>query len=110
MRLTQPYLGLLRHSGMQQMLGVLARIELDSHRQALYHLYVVAGRVLGGQQAEAITARAGQVPDVAPVITGEGVDVDADFLAATHQGEVRLLEIRGHPDLLRLVTNIKVCP
>src|SRR5260370_10052616 len=84
------------------MLGILPGVELDSHRQALYHLYVVAGRVLGGQQAEAIAARAGQIPDVTRVAAAEGVNVDCDFLAATHPRELRLLEVRSHPNLVGL--------
>src|SRR6266851_7146797 len=87
---------------MQSMLGILAAVELDSHRQALHHLYVVASRVLGGQEAEAIAARARQVPDIAIVVAAEGVDVDGDLLATMHPRELRLFEIRGHPDLVRL--------
>src|SRR5580692_10706517 len=98
MRLAQPYRGLYRHSGIQPMLWVLAGVELDSHRQALHHLHVVAGCILRGQQAEAIATRAGQVPDVARVVAAEGIDVDCDFLAAMHPGELRLLEVRSHPD------------
>src|SRR5216684_893229 len=84
------------------MLGILAGVELDSHRQALHHLYVVAGRVLGGQEAEAIAARTRQIPHVAPVVAAEGIDVNRDVLAAMHPRELRLLKIRGYPDLVRL--------
>src|SRR6266851_3337288 len=87
---------------MQSMLGILAAVELDSHRQALHHLYVVASRVLGGQEAEAIATRARQIPDIAIVVAAEGVDVDGDLLATMHPRELRLLEIRGHPDLVGL--------
>src|SRR6185437_2067103 len=101
-RLTQPYLGLHRHSGMQPMLGVLAGVEHDSHRQALNYLYVVTGRVFGRKKAEAIAARARQILHIALVVAAEGVDMDSDFLAAMHARELRLFEIRGHPYFVRL--------
>src|ERR1700683_413834 len=86
------------------MLGILAGVELDSHRQALHHLHVVTGGVLGRQQAEAIAARTRQVPDVALVVAAEGINVDADSLTTMHSRELRLLEISGHPDLVGLGT------
>src|ERR1700735_63745 len=87
---------------MQQVIGILSWVELDSHRQALHHLHVVAGRVFGRQQAEAIAARTRQVPDVALVVATEGIDVDADALATMHPRELRLLEISSDPDVVGL--------
>ena len=57
------------------MLRVLAGVDVDSHRQALDHFYVVAGRVLGRKKAEAIAARAGQILNVALIVAAEGVDM-----------------------------------
>src|SRR5208337_2543493 len=56
---------------MQQVIGILAGVEFDSDRQALHHLHVVAGGVLGRQEAKAIAARARQVPHVALVIAAK---------------------------------------
>ena len=70
------------------MIGILAGVEQDSHRQPLHDLHVVAGRVLGRQQAEAIAARAGHVFDVAVVVAAEGIDVDRDLSRRDASGPV----------------------
>ena len=87
---------------MQKMIGVLTRLEKDSNWQTLHDLDVVAGRILGWQQAKAIAARARHVLDVTVIVPAEGVNVDRDPLAALHMGELRFFKIRGHPDVIGL--------
>src|SRR5579885_2389398 len=85
---------------MQAMFGILTGVEFDAHRQTLHHLDIIAGRVFCGQQTEPIAARARQVSNVAAVVAAERIDVDGDLLAAMHAGELCLLEVCGHPDLV----------
>ena len=72
-RLAQPYFWLHRHSGMEKVLGILARREANADGQALNHLDIVAGRILRRQQAEAIAARAREILDIALVVAAERV-------------------------------------
>src|SRR5579872_971590 len=84
------------------MTRILPCVEHDSHRQALDHFYVVASGVFGGKKAEAIAARARQIPYITLIAAADGVYVDGDFLAGTHACQLSLLEIRGDPYLVRL--------
>ena len=73
-------------------------VEDDLDRHALHHLDVVAGGVLGRQQAEAGAGAGLQTVDVAVQRpTGIGVDGDLHRLARTHVGKLRLLEVGRHP-------------
>src|SRR5580698_9778670 len=47
------------------------------------------------QKAESFAAGARQVPDVAPIVASEGINVDAHSLATMHPRELGFLEVRG---------------
>src|SRR6266849_8315558 len=87
---------------MQQMVGILSRLEQDSHGQPLHYFYVVAGSVFRRQQAEPITARARHMLDITALIPAERIDVNCDGLASVHAGELCFLEVRDHPDVIGL--------
>src|ERR1700722_3275916 len=100
--LAQPYFGLHGHAGVQQMIRVLASGEADTYRQALDHLHIVAGRILGRQQAKAIAARTREILDVALIVTPESVDANRDALARVHLRELGFLKVRSYPDVIGL--------
>src|SRR5438132_9435714 len=85
------------------MLRVLTGIEHDFDRNPLYHLDVVAGRVLRRQQGKARARRAGDAVDFAVVgAPAVRVDVDPRPLTRPHVAQLRLLEVRRDPDFVDL--------
>ena len=78
-------------------------VEDDLHRHTLDDLYVIAGRVLGRQNAESRTCAGLKAFDLAvKSLVRIRVDLDIDRLADLHVLELRFLEIRDDPDLVRL--------
>ena len=85
------------------MIRILARLEDDLHRHALHHLHVVAGGVLGRQQAELRAGRrrdAVDVPLERPCRRARRRRRSA-FWPGRIVRELRLLEVRGDPDVAR---------
>src|SRR5262252_1815189 len=90
-----------RHPRPQQVLGVLSAVEdyLDWH--ALNHLYIVAGGIFRRQHAEACPSGRSDAVDVSGKLTAAvRIDGHGGALSRLHVGELRLLEIRGHPDVV----------
>src|ERR1700733_11230280 len=77
--------GIDGHSGPQTMVVVLAGVNINADRKALHHLHVVAGSILGRQQAEARTARTGDSRHRAFVLAAVGVDTEGHALSRLHQ-------------------------
>src|SRR5439155_21779618 len=90
-----------RHAGPQQMLRILPRLEHDLHRHALDNLHVVPSRVLARQQAEPRAGGRRNAVDVTlELLAAVRIHLDGGPLAGPHGGELRLLEVRGDPDVL----------
>src|SRR5260370_28560282 len=87
---------------MQQMLGILAWFKPDSHWQTLNDFHIVAGRIFRRQQAEPIAAGPRHVLHVTAIGSPKRIDVNGHALTAMHAGELRLLEVRDHPDVVGL--------
>src|SRR5882724_4521550 len=84
------------------MLRNLMRIERNAHWHPLHDLDPVAGRVLRGQQREG-GARAGAEPGYLAMITEAAaikISTQGHGLADAHRGQLGLLEVRIHPDLV----------
>ena len=64
------------HAGAKAMFRILTFIQNDLHRDPLHHFHVVAGRVIGGQQAEPTTCGAADGIDVTLQSMSVGIDVD----------------------------------
>src|SRR5439155_4498190 len=96
---SDPDLRLGRHPGAQTLHLRLTRLELDADGNALDHLHVVAGGVLRRQQAVARPGRAREALDDAVVVAVDRVDVDARLLPPLHPLDLRLAEVRRHPEL-----------
>ncbi len=82
------------------MIVVLARIEIDAHRNTLHHLHVISGGVLRRQQTEARTAGSADRLHFAGVFLAGCVHAEADALAGVHALQLRLFKIRRHPDVV----------
>src|SRR5580704_2107251 len=102
MKLAQPYRWLDRHSRMQMVVRVLAGLEYDSYRQPLHYLYIVARGVFRRKQAETVATRTGHMLDTTAIVAPEGIDMNRYLFPAMHAGELGLLKIRGHPDIVGL--------
>src|SRR5487761_1909855 len=95
--LLQLHRGRHRHALPQQMIVMLSRVERNPHRDPLHHFHVISGGVFRRQQAHASAAGACDPLDLARVLAAVGVHVDLHRLADAHFLELRLLEIRRHP-------------
>jgi hypothetical protein len=84
------------------MIGILTRFEADPYGQTLDHFYVITGRILRRKKTETIATGARQILYVALIIAAEGIDVNSDFLATMHPGELRFLEVRDYPYIVGL--------
>ena len=82
------------------MIAVFSRIEHDLHRNPLHDLHVIAGGILGRQQAETGAAGAGNAIDLALVAFSVGIDFDRDPLADFHIAKLGFLEVGGDPDIV----------
>src|SRR6185503_21306718 len=83
------------------MLRVLTGIETDANRNALHDLDVVAGRIVGRQQAESRAGRRGQTLNLSiERLATVRVSTNRDALAGTDVFDLRLLEVRRDPDTL----------
>src|ERR1700742_466125 len=77
-------------------------VDDDLDRHTLHDFHEVAGRVFGWKRGEARAAAELHAVHVAAQIELRvGVDTDFDLVAGTHAFELRLLEVRGDPDLRR---------
>src|SRR4026207_1656924 len=81
------------------MVGVLARLEDDLDRNALYRLPVVARRFLWRQEAELRAGRGGDAVDVAIQLAPESIDLHRGALPGLHVAQLRLLEVGRRPDV-----------
>src|SRR3984893_3678214 len=88
------------HARPQQVPGILIFVEPDSHWEPLHNLHVVPRRVLRRKQAKERTSGARKALNFALVIAPEGVYPDGDCLARPYPFELRLLEVRGDPDVV----------
>src|SRR5262245_28397330 len=94
------YLSGHRHTRPQQLFCVLLLVDGDANGDTLNHLHEVPCRVLGRQQAEARSRRGGEALDVPlEIAAAVGVDLDDGRLPGAHVFQLRLLEIRGDPDV-----------
>src|ERR1700733_833977 len=82
--IVQPDLRLDAHAGAQKVVFVLTLFDANPDWQTLDDLYVVAGRVLGRQQAEACAARPRKAFDITLVIAIVGIYVDGHALPYPH--------------------------
>src|SRR5262249_11247011 len=82
-------------------IAILSGLDDDLRGNALDDLYVVAGRVLRRKQTEKRPRRPGDAVDMALVRPAAGIDVDLDRLAGTDRPKLRLLEVRGDPDVIK---------
>src|SRR2546423_1141731 len=96
----EPDFGFDRHSDAQAMAVILTRLETDSDRQALYYFHVIAGGVFRRHQAVLLATRSANSLDVALVGVTESVNIDRRALAWPHAANLRLLKIRGDPDIV----------
>src|SRR5581483_89389 len=92
-----------RQTGPELMLRIGIRLEHELHRYPLHHLYVVAGRVLGGKQTE---SRAGSGRNAVHVRlklpAAERINRDLRLLPHPHVAQLRLFVISGHPKVVQL--------
>ena len=72
----------------------------NPHREPLYNLDVVAGRVLWRQKTVELAGRAGHALDITIVIASRSVGVNRDRLPAMHPAQLCFAEIRGDPDVV----------
>src|SRR5258705_5756976 len=82
------------HPEAQHMGRIDRPLEDDLHRYPLHHLDVVAGGILGGQQAEAGAGAPHDAVDAPLEWAGRiGIEGNFDRLAGTHPVELGLLEV-----------------
>src|SRR5580704_11801435 len=97
------HLGFDRQAWLQQSFDVelLTRwaIEIDSYRHALHNFHIMTGGILG-QYAEYRPGSATQIGDAALPLAAICVHVDFDGLAGAQAGQLGLLKIGGHPDII----------
>src|SRR5580704_18288820 len=97
------HLGFDRQAWLQQSFDVelLTRwaIEIDSYRHALHNFHIMTGGILG-QYAEYRPGSATQIGDAALPLAAICVHVDLDALAGAQAGQLGLLKIGGHPDII----------
>src|SRR5580704_7754380 len=97
------HLGFDRQAWLQQSFDVelLTRwaIEIDSYRHALHNFHIMTGGILG-QYAEYRPGSATQIGDAALPLAAICVHVDLDGLAGAQAGQLGLLEIGSHPDII----------
>src|ERR1700678_84364 len=82
------------------MVDILAGREIDPNWNPLHYLDVVAGRVLGREQAESLTRRRSQTIYISFEGAAQRIDADIDRLARLHPAQLVLLEIGGDPDVV----------
>src|SRR5260370_27625976 len=105
MSLFNPHLRHHRHPRTQFMPLVLARLEHDLHRYALYNFDVVAGRVFGWQQAEARSTGAGDGIDMPLVSLAGRIDSDLSRQPRLHLLKLRLFEVSCDPQVRVIARN-----
>src|SRR5215831_17169463 len=91
---THKHFRLHRHSRTEVEIRILARFEIDSHRNSLHYLHVIPGCILWREQAESGSGSAADACDPAAVHPAGGVNTESHPLARMHPPELRLLEIR----------------
>ena len=85
---------------MQQTLGVLARLEPDSHGQTLYDFHVITGCIFRRKQAEPRSSGAAQRINVAAVAAPGCIGADGYRLSRLHFLQLRLFEISRDPEVI----------
>src|SRR6266566_3662934 len=83
------------------MIRVLTGIENNLHWHSLNNFDEVARRVFGWQQREARARGGGDAVDLArEFLPADRIDLHSHALARTHVLQLRLLEVRRHPDFV----------
>src|SRR5829696_2927835 len=86
------------HPGPQRLILAAPLADRDAHRHPLHHLGEVAGRVVGRQQRELGTrGRAHALDSALRHASAVRVDFELHRLPDLQVGELRLLEVGGHP-------------
>src|SRR5579883_2118112 len=98
----QPDRRLDRHAGSQPIHVRLPRLESDADRQPLHDLDEIARGVLRRKEAEPRARRGGHALDVSAEGLPERVDVHVGALSGPHVPQLRLLVVRGDPEVLHL--------
>ena len=70
-------------------------------RETLYHLDVIPGRIFRREDTEQGASGAGKVLDFAAEIATESIDPNPHALTGSHPFELRLLEVRRNPDIVK---------
>src|SRR6267142_5455420 len=100
--LLQPDFRHHRHPGPQPMLAVLALVQADAYRHALHHLDEIAGGIFRRKQAHDRPSGARHAFYIAVICDAERIHFDVRCLARLHSFELRLLEVGGDPNILKL--------
>src|SRR5438876_4265217 len=89
------------HPGPQRPIGIVLAVEPDAHRDALHDLGIVARRVVRGQERELRPRGRRDALHVSlEVAAGIGVHREVRGVARPYVGGLRLLQVRGHPDVV----------
>src|SRR6195256_6192807 len=90
-----------RHARPQLMIRVLALIQAKPHWQTLNHLYIIASCIFRREQAEYGSRAPGDALDMAGISASIRIDIDFHRVTWANIPELRLLEIRGYPDVIQ---------
>src|ERR1051326_6533941 len=102
MTLLREYRGHYGHARPQFMVGVLAFIKADAHGEALHNFHVISGRVFRWQKAEARACGRADRFDSRVIFTAVSIDLHFGSLPNPHAPKLRLFEICGSPDIVKI--------
>src|SRR6267143_2466950 len=88
-------------TGPKLQIGVLSRLDDDLHGNSLDYLHVIASGILRWKQAEKRACRSSDAVHMAFVHPPVGIDVKVHGQSRTYVTQLRLFEVRGHPDFLK---------
>src|SRR5579862_3330640 len=99
--LVEVYLRIDRHAYAQAVVLIFTGIKINAHRYPLHHFDVVAGGILGRQQAETRTAGPPDTRNVACILAAVSIHAEPHFLPRLHPFELCFLEVHGYPNIVQ---------